>query len=176
MSFILFVDGRQFKCLAFLNEYTRGNLALPIGRSIKSGDFLSDLSQLMGLRGLPNFIRSDNGPELLSINVRNWLDNLGVVTLFIEPGAPWQNGYAESFNSRFRDEFLNVEIFYRIKEARILVEKWRIADNEIRPHSALNYMTPAQFEASRGAADSASLRSAPSTPLREEVERGQWAA
>ena len=164
------VDGRQFKCLAILDEYTRENLALRLNRSITGDDVLTELSRLMGRRGLPNSIRSDNGPEFVSINVRNWLGSIGVGTLFIEPGAPWQNGYVESFNSRFRDEFLNMEIFNSIKEARMLAEKWRNAYNEERPHSALNYMTPARFAASRGAADSASLRSAPTTPPRQETE------
>jgi len=170
------VDGRQFKCLAILDEFTRENLALPLGRSITGDDVLTELSRLISLRGLPNFIRSDNGPEFVSIHVRNWLDHLGVGTLFIEPGAPWQNGYVESFNSRFRDEFLNVELFHTIKEARMLAQKWRMAYNQTRPHSALNYMTPARFAASRGAADFASLRSAPSTPPRQEDEIGYRAA
>lgn len=170
------VDGRQFKCLAILDEYTRENLALRVGRSITGDDVLTELSRLMGRRGHPSCIRSDNGPEFISINVRNWLDAMGVRTLFIEPGAPWQNGYVESFNSRFRDEFLNMEIFNSIKEARKLAEKWRTAYNEKRPHSALNYMTPARFAASRGAVDSASLRSAPTTPPRQENQIGNQAA
>ena len=169
------VDGRQFKCLAVLDEYTREDLVLHINRSITGNDVLAELSRLMGLRGVPNCIRSDNGPEFVSIKVRNWLDDLGVETLFIEPGAPWQNGYVESFNSRFRDEFLNVEIFHRIKEAQILAEKWRIAYNETRPHSSLNYMTPARFAASREAACSASLRSAPPSPSRQDALLGNQA-
>ena len=165
-------DGRQFKCLAILDEYTRENLALHLNRSITGDDVLTELSQLIGRRGLPSCIRSDNGPEFVSINVRNWLDAMGVGTLFIEPGAPWQNGYVESFNSRFRDEFLNMEIFNSIKEARMLAERWRDAYNEERPHSALSYMTPARFAASRGGVASASLRSAPATPPRQETEIG----
>ena len=97
-------DGRQFKCLAILDEYTREDLALKVSRSITGVDVLDELNRLTGLRGLPHCIRSDNGPEFVSIKVRNWLDELGVKTLFIEPGAPWQNGYVESFNSRFRDK------------------------------------------------------------------------
>lgn len=157
-------DGRQFKCLAVLDEYTRESLALLVNRSINGEEVLAVLGALIGERGLPTSIRSDNGPEFIAINVRNWLDSLGVGTLFIEPGAPWQNGYVESFNSRFRDEFLNMEIFNSIKEAQLLAEKWRMAYNETRPHSALNYMTPARFAACGGGADSASLRSAPSSP------------
>jgi len=157
-------DGRQFKCLAIVDEFTRENLALRINRSITGEDVLDDLSRLMGERGVPTGIRSDNGPEFLARKVRSWLKDLGVETLFIEPGAPWQNGYVESFNSRFRDEFLNVEIFNHIKEAQILAAKWRKAYNEERPHSALNYMTPAQFAANPWGADSASLHSASPMP------------
>ncbi|MEW6267284.1 MAG: IS3 family transposase [Thermodesulfobacteriota bacterium] len=159
-------DGRRFKCLAILDEYTRENLALKLKRSITGADVLAELSLLMGRRGHPNCIRSDNGSEFIAIKVRNWLDDLGVGTLFIEPGAPWQNGYVESFNSRLRDEFLNMEIFHSLKEAQILAAKWREAYNDKRPHSALNYMTPARFAAIRGTVDSASLRSASPTPPR----------
>lgn len=163
------VDGRQFKCLAILDEYTRENLSLRVNRSITGDDILSELSSLMGLRGVPNCIRSDNGSEFISKIVRDLLDDIGVRTLFIEPGAPWQNGYVESFNSRFRDEFLNMEIFNSIKEVQILTSKWRDDYNHKRPHSSLNYMTPARFAASRGGVASASLRSAPSTPPRQET-------
>ena len=162
-------DGRQFKCLAILDEYTREDLSLKLNRSITGDGVLDELSRLMVLRGLPNCIRSDNGPEFISIKVRNWLDDLGVATLFIEPGAPWQNGYVESFNSRFRDEFLNMEIFTSIKEAQLLATKWKEDYNENRPHSALNYMTPNSFAASREAVVSASLRSAPPTTSRQET-------
>ena len=166
------VDGRQFKCLAILDEFTRESLVLGVDRSITGEDVLSELSRLMAIRGRPNFIRSDNGPEFISIHVRNWLDDLGVGTMFIEPGAPWQNGYVESFNSRYRDEFHNVEIFHTIKGARLLAEKWRVAYNGTRPHSALNCMPPARFAVSRGAGDSASLRSAPLPPPRPGTEAG----
>ncbi len=158
------VDGRQFKCLAIVDEFTRENLALRINRSITGEDVLNELSRLMGERGVPTGIRSDNGPEFIAQKVRNWLKDLGVGTLFVEPGAPWQNGYVESFNSRFRDEFLNMEIFNNIKEAQTLAAKWRKAYNEERPHSALNYMTPAQFAASPWGLDSASLSSASPRP------------
>ncbi|PIE67091.1 MAG: hypothetical protein CSA23_05965 [Deltaproteobacteria bacterium] len=97
--------------MAVLDEYTRENLALVTGRSITGDDVLSELIVLIAERGLPNCIRSDNGPEFISKRVKGWLNEVGVRTLFIEPGAPWQNGYVESFNSRFRDELLNMEIF-----------------------------------------------------------------
>ncbi len=155
------ISGHQIKCLAILDEYTRENLTLSINRSITGDDVLTELSVLMRDRGTPKNIRSDNGPEFISKKVTGWLTDVGVETLFIEPGAPWQNGYVESFNSRFRDEFLNMEIFNSIKEAQILSTKWREAYNEKRPHSALNYMTPNEFAATAGASDSASLGSAP---------------
>ena len=148
-------NGKQFKCLAILDEYTRESLTLKIERSITGEDVLNELSALMGLRGIPNSVRSDNGPEFISIHVRNWLDDLGVGTLFIEPGAPWQNGYVESFNSRFRDEFLNMEIFNTIKEAQLLASKWKEDYNDNRPHSSLNYMSPRQFAASFASVDPA---------------------
>jgi len=162
------VDGRQFKCLAVLDEYTRESLALTVNRSITGDSVLTELSLLMGQRGIPTAIRSDNGPEFVSIAVRNWLTSLGIGTLFIEPGAPWQNGYVESFNSRFRDEFLNMEIFNNIKEAQILTEKWREDYNEKRPHSALGYMTPSWFAECNGAAGGAECSEAePAAPLHE---------
>jgi putative transposase len=155
------VDGRQLKCLAILDEYTRENLALVVSHSITGDDVLEVLSSLMGQRGIPKHIRSDNGPEFISRRVRKWLESMGTEILFIEPGAPWQNGYVESFNSRFRDEFLNMEYFHSVKEADILAKKWCQDYNGKRPHSALNYMTPGEFAALAGASGFASLRSAP---------------
>ena len=162
------VDGRQFKCLAILDEYTRENLSLVTGRSITGDDVLSSVIELIAQRGMPNCIRSDNGPEFVSKRVKDWLNEIGVGTLFIEPGAPWQNGYVESFNSRFRDEFLNMEIFNSLKEVRQLASRWRDEYNCKRPHSSLNYLTPVGFAAScRGGVVSASLRSATPTPPRQ---------
>ncbi len=163
-------DGRHFKCLAIVDEFTRENLALRIDRSITGDEVLDELSRLMGVRGVPKGIRSDNGPEFIAKRVRNWLKDLEVEALFIEPGAPWQNGYVESFNSRFRDEFLNVEVLNNIKEAQILSAKWRKAYNEERPHSALNYMTPARFAADPWGIDSASLCSASPMPQGPSTE------
>ncbi len=119
------VNGRQFKWLAILAEYTRENLALVPARSITGDDVLSALIVLIAERGLPSCIRSDNGPEFISKRVKGWLNEIGVKTLFIEPEAPWQNGSVGSFNSRFRDEFLNMEIFNSLKEIGQLLLRWR---------------------------------------------------
>ena len=112
-------------------------------RSITSQDVLDQLYMLFLVRGVPEHIRSDNGPEFTSKAVREWLSNLGVMALFIEPGSPWENGYVESFNGKLRDEFLNGELFNTLAEARILIEWWRKEYNQVRPHSALGYRPPA---------------------------------
>ncbi len=114
-----------------------------VDRHISSQDVIEQLYELFLLRGVPENIRSDNGPEFTAKRVRDWLGELGVKTLFIEPGSPWENGYIESFNGKLRDELLNREIFYSLVEAKILIEQWRKEYNQIRPHSALGYRSPA---------------------------------
>ena len=136
-------DGRAFRILAIMDEYTRECLAMVVKRSITSQDVLDQLYMLFLVRGVPEYIRSDNGPEFTSKAVREWLSNLGVMALFIEPGSPWGNGYVESFNGKLRDEFLNGELFNTLAEARILIEWWRKEYNQVRPHSALGYRPPA---------------------------------
>ena len=136
-------DGRSFRILAILDEYTRECLAILVKRRISSQDVIDQLFQLFIFRGIPEHIRSDNGPEFTSKAIRRWLSRLGVKTLFIEPGSPWENGYIESFNGKLRDELLNREIFTTLAEAKILIEQWRKEYNQIRPHSALNYRPPA---------------------------------
>jgi len=136
-------DGRSFRILAILDEYTRECLAILAKRRISSQDVIDQLFHLFVFRGIPEHIRSDNGPEFTSKEVRNWLNRLGVKTLFIEPGSPWENGYIESFNGKLRDELLNREVFYTLAEAKILIEQWRKEYNQIRPHSALRYRPPA---------------------------------
>ncbi len=116
-------------------------LAMRVARHITSGDVIEHLYELFLLRGVPEHIRSDNGPEFTAKAVR--LNRVGVKTLFIEPGSPWENGYVESFNSKLRDELLNAEVFTTMTEARILIEQWRREYNEVRPHSALGYRPPA---------------------------------
>jgi transposase InsO family protein len=136
-------DGRPIKILTLIDEYSRQCLALVVDRSIKSDDVLHTLSNLFLIYGIPENIRSDNGPEFTARTVRRWLQRIGVKTAFIEPGSPWENGYNESFNGRLRDEVLNREIFYNIKEARVVIENWRKEYNTIRPHSSLGYRPPA---------------------------------
>ena len=136
-------DGRPFRMLTLVDEFTRECLAIDVARQLKSDDVLERLSWLFATRGVPEHIRSDNGPEFTATVVRNWLERVGVRTLFIEPGSPWENGYVESFNGKLRDELLNGEIFYTLKEAKVLIEGWRVHYNTVRPHSALGYRPPA---------------------------------
>jgi putative transposase len=136
-------DGRAFRILNIIDEYTRECLAILAERRINSQDVIDQLFQLIIFRGIPEHIRSDNGPEFTAKAVRSWLSRLGVKTLFIEPGSPWENGYIESFNGKLRDELLNREIFTTLTEAKILIEQWRREYNQIRPHSSLGYRPPA---------------------------------
>ena len=136
-------DGRPIKILTVVDEYTRECLALVVERRLRSDDVLHCLTDLFVARGIPEHIRSDNGPEFTAKAVRQWLGNIGVTTVYIEPGSPWENGYNESFNGKLRDEFLNGEIFYTLKEAQVLIEGWRREYNTIRPHSSLGYRPPA---------------------------------
>ena len=136
-------EGKAFRMLTIIDEYTRECLAIVVGRRINSHDVLYTLADLFIRRGIPAHIRSDNGSEFCAKAVRGWLGRLGVGTLFIEPGSPWENGYIESFNGKLRDELLNREIFYTVKEATILIEQWRRHYNGVRPHSALGYRPPA---------------------------------
>jgi transposase InsO family protein len=136
-------DGRPIKILTILDEYTRECLAIIVARRIKSDDVLHCLTELFVQRGAPEHIRSDNGPEFTAKAVRHWLGRISVKTLYIEPGSPWENGYNESFNGKLRDELLNGEIFYTLREAQVMIERWRRTYNTFRPHSALNYLPPA---------------------------------
>lgn len=136
-------DGRAFRILTIIDEYTRECLATLVKRGITSQDVLEQLYILFLTRGVPEHIRSDNGPEFTSKALRGWLSNLGVRTLFIEPGSPWENGYIESFNGKLRDELLNREVFNTLAEAQVLIEWWRREYNQVRPHSALGYRPPA---------------------------------
>jgi len=136
-------DGRPLRMLTIVDEYTRECLTIDVARRLGSNDVLERLADLMVERGTPDYIRSDNGPEFTAHAVRGWLERVGVKTLFIEPGSPWENGYVESFNGKFRDELLNGELFYTLTEAKVLIERWRNDYNRIRPHSALGYRPPA---------------------------------
>ena len=136
-------DGRALRILVIVDEYTRECLHIITARRLTSQDVLDALFALFINRSVPEYIRSDNGPEFTAKAVRKWLGKLGVGTLFIEPGSPWENGYVESFNGKLRDELLNREIFTTLVEAKILIENWRREYNAIRPHSSLGYKPPA---------------------------------
>jgi len=136
-------NGRAFKILNIIDEYTRECLKIKVNRKIVSQDVIDELFNLIIYRGIPEHIRSDNGPEFTAKAVRSWLNRLGVKTMFIEPGSPWENGYIESFNGKLRDELLSREVFNTLEEARVLIEQWRREYNQVRPHSALGYKPPA---------------------------------
>jgi len=141
-------DGRKLKFLTVLDEYTRESPAIEVARSIRARDVIGVLEYLFIVRGVPRFIRSDNGPEFIADAIRKWLSDNHIETLYIAPGSPWENGYIESFHARLRDDLLDREVFHSVKEAKVLVEGWRLEYNNHRPHSGLEYMTPAAFAAS----------------------------
>lgn len=138
-------DGQQLKLMPVVDEYTRECLAIEVDRSLTSKEVAGVLSRLMQERGEPGYIRSDNGPEFIAEAVKGWLTEVGVGTLYIEPGSPWENGYCESFNSRLRDELLDRELFMCLIETKVVVEEYRQHYNRRRPHSALGYRTPAEY-------------------------------
>ena len=135
-------DGRAYRMLNIIDEFTREALMIRVGRKLGSIDVIDALTDLFILRGPPHFIRSDNGPEFVAKPVRDWIAAVGANTAYIEPGSPWENGYCESFNARLRDELLNGEIFYTLAEAKTLIEQWRRHYNTVRPHSALGWKPP----------------------------------
>ena len=141
-------NGRSLKWLSIVDEYTRECLALEVGRTMTARDVIDVLMELVQTRGIPQHIRSDNGPEFIATAIRWWLGKSGIGTLYIEPGSPWENGYAESFHARLRDELLDLEVFETVAEARMLATQWRLEYNHRRPHSSLGYVTPAAFAAS----------------------------
>jgi transposase InsO family protein len=138
-------DGRPLKWLSVVDEYTRECLVLEVRRGLPAAAVIELLAKVVRQRGWPGHIRSDNGPEFIAAAIRRWLAGAGVQTLYIAPGAPWENGYAESFHSRLRDELLNAELFTSLREAQLLAKEWQCDYNHNRPHSALAYRTPAEF-------------------------------
>jgi transposase InsO family protein len=136
-------DGRPIRMLTVIDEHTRECLSIDVARRLSSEDVLERLSDLFIRYGVPNYIRSDNGPEFTAHRVRDWLESVEVKTLFIEPGSPWENGYIESFNGKLRDELLDREVFDTLLEAKVLVGRWRQMYNTVRPHSSLGYRAPA---------------------------------
>lgn len=135
-------DGRKFKVLNILDEYSRELLVSFTARTIRSQDVIFILADLFLEHGIPKFIRSDNGPEFVAKILMHWFKTLEVQPLFIQPGSPWENGFIESLNGRMRDEFLNGEIFFTLIEAKVLIERWRVYYNTKRPHSSLGYKAP----------------------------------
>jgi len=136
-------DGKAVRMLNIIDEYSRECLAISVGRKITASNVIDTLADLFLEHGRAKFIRSDNGPEFVAELIRGWLKDLGVQTASIEPGSPWENGYIESFNGKFRDELLNAEVFDTIYEAQVITEQWRKYYNTLRPHSALGYRPPA---------------------------------
>jgi putative transposase len=136
-------DKRKVRLLNVIDEFTRECLTIRVSRRLNSTDVIDVLSDLFIRRGVPGHIRLDNGPEFIAKSVREWISSVGTRTAYIEPGSPWENGYCESFNSKLRDELLNGEIFYTLKEAQVIIESWRYNYNTLRPHSSLGYKPPA---------------------------------
>jgi len=136
-------DGRVIKILTLIDEYTKEALAVYPARRIRANDVIDLFADVMVERGVPEYIRSDNGPEMIAKVLRNWLARVGTKTAYIMPGSPWENGYCESFNGKLRNELLDGEIFYTLREAQVIIEQWRWHYNRIRPHSALGYRPPA---------------------------------
>jgi transposase InsO family protein len=161
-------DGRPLKWLSVVDEYTRECLALEVRRSFASGDVIDVLRELSLIRGAPLHVRSDNGPEFIARAIRSWLESARVATLYIEPGSPWENGYAESFHGRLRDELLDAELFTCLAEAKMLSVQWRLEYNHRRPHSSLGYVTPASFAASLAQPP---LRAAPCATAGQATEK-----
>jgi putative transposase len=174
-------NGQQLKCLTVTDEFTKEGLAIEVDGRIRSARVIEVLSRLVSARGAPRVLRSDNGPEFVSKALRSWIVAQGIATALIEPGKPWQNGVAESFNGKFRDECLSLEWFRSRAEAKVLIEAWRRHFNEVRPHSSLGYLTPNEFVA-RGARpaprqatgrDAAVCRASAPRPVAQPSHQGQ---
>jgi putative transposase len=163
-------SGSMLKWLSIVDEHTRECLALKVDRSITSEDVIDTLAELFAMRGVPQHVRSDNGPEFIACAIRRWLGQVGVETLYVEPGSPWENGYAESFHGRVRDEFLAAEIFDSLEAARRLTTAWKEEYNHRRPHGSLGYQTPARFAAACAASAPASAQ-APQPTLQQHTRR-----
>jgi transposase InsO family protein len=140
-------DGRQLKLLVVIDEFTRECLAAEVGRTFTARDVMLTLQYLFAVRGAPEHIRSDNGPEFIAKELQRWLEQASVRTLYIQKASPWENGYVESFNGKLRDELLNRELFLSVPEARFVLDEWRLEYNHRRPHSSLNWQTPAAYAA-----------------------------
>jgi putative transposase len=136
-------DGRKYRMLNLIDEFTHECLAIRVARRLKAADVIDVLSDLFILRGVPGHVRSDNGPEFVAEAVQAWITAVGAETAYIAPGSPWENGFIESFNARLRDELLDGEVFYSLREAEVVIESWRRHYNRVRPHASLGYRAPA---------------------------------
>jgi putative transposase len=157
-------EGRKYRMLNIIDEFTHECLAIRIDRKLKSVDVIDVLSDLFILRGVPERLRSDNGPEFVAKAVQDWIAAVGAKAAYIAPGSPWENGFIESFNARLRDELLDGEIFYSLAEARIVVESWRRHYNAKRPHASLGYKPPAPEVLIPAFAVRAAAQSRPAAP------------
>ncbi len=158
-------DGRGLKLLPVVDEFTRECRTIEVERGLTAEDVVSTLEYLFEVRGVPDHIRSDNGPEFIAEVVKSWLARRGSKTLYIEPGSPWENAYSETFNSRLGDELLDREVFETLKEAKVILEDHRLDYNHRRPHSSLGYRTPAEFAAAQTKPGVASLPPADAVPI-----------
>jgi len=140
-------DGRQLRILVVIDEFTRECLAIEVGRSFTARDVIMTLQYLFAVRGAPEYLRSDNGPEFVAKEVQEWLARACVRTLSIQKASPWENGYVESFNGKLRDELLDRELFLSLPEARVVLDQWRVDYNHRRPHGGLKWLTPAAYVA-----------------------------
>ena len=149
-------NGQKLKCLTVTDEWTKEGLAIEVDGRLRSARVIEVLSRLVSERGAPLTLRSDNGPEFVSRALLSWITSMGIDTALIDPGKPWQNGATESFNGKFRDEYLSLEWFRSRAEAKVVIESWRRHYNQVRPHSSLGYLTPAEFAARIGNRDAVS--------------------
>ena len=138
-------NGSSLKMLTLIDEYSRECLKIQVARKLRSSEVLNALVEVMAGRSVPKYLRSDNGPEFIAGEVQQWLGQMGIGTIYIEPGSPWQNGHVESFHNRLRDECLNQEIFLSVTEARVVIEEWRCFYNRVHPHSRLGFQSPEDY-------------------------------
>ena len=160
--------GTRFRVLTLIDEHTRECLGVHVAWSIRAVDVITVVEAAMERFGVPEHLRSDNGPEFIAYAIQDWLKNKGVKTIYITPGSPWENAYIESFHDKLRDECLNRELFGSLLEARVIIEQWRVEYNGLRPHSSLGYRTPDEFAARSG---SLRLRSGSALPPSQRAER-----
>lgn len=165
------IKGRKFRILSVMDEFTREGLAVEVAASMPASFVIDVLKRLFAVLGKPQFLRSDNGPEFVAKALQAWLKAQGTETIYIEPGKPWQNGYGESFNSKLRDECLNANAFLSVIEASVELEAWRIWYNTGRPHSSLDYQTPAEFKRHRSKCSQMQSENACALPLAVAVRR-----